>query len=63
MAGVAARDRRCAAAQSLTPPMLTLALRNVFRHAGRTALTMAAIIAGVVGLMLSGGKLLAPLPR
>jgi len=35
--------------------MLRLALRNVFRHTGRTALTMAAIIAGVVGLMLSGG--------
>lgn len=35
--------------------MLKLALRNVFRHTGRTALTMAAIIAGVVGLMLSGG--------
>lgn len=35
--------------------MLRFALRNVFRHAGRTALTMAAIVAGVVGLMLSGG--------
>lgn len=35
--------------------MLALALRNVFRHSGRTALTMAAIVAGVVGLMLSGG--------
>jgi len=35
--------------------MLNFALRNLFRHTGRTALTMAAIVAGVVGLMLSGG--------
>jgi putative ABC transport system permease protein len=35
--------------------MLKLALRNVFRHVGRTSLTMAAIIAGVVGLIVSGG--------
>ena len=35
--------------------MLRLALRNVFRHRGRTAITIAAIVAGVVGLILSGG--------
>ena len=35
--------------------MLTLALRNVFRHRVRTAITLAAIIFGVVGLVLSGG--------
>jgi putative ABC transport system permease protein len=35
--------------------MLKLALRNVFRHRVRTALTLAAIVSGVVGLILSGG--------
>jgi putative ABC transport system permease protein len=35
--------------------MLSLALRNVFRHRGRTTLTIAAIVSGVVGLILSGG--------
>jgi len=35
--------------------MLRLALRNVFRHRLRTALTLAAIVAGVAGLILSGG--------
>jgi putative ABC transport system permease protein len=35
--------------------MLKLALRNVFRHKLRTALTLAAIVFGVVGLVLSGG--------
>jgi putative ABC transport system permease protein len=35
--------------------MFKLALRNVFRHKGRTALTLAAICFGVIGLMLSGG--------
>jgi putative ABC transport system permease protein len=35
--------------------MLTLALRNVFRQRGRTAITLAAIAFGVVGLLLSGG--------
>jgi len=35
--------------------MLTLALRNVLRHKLRSALTLAAIISGVVGLILSGG--------
>ena len=35
--------------------MLTLALRNVFRHRIRTAITLAAIVFGVVGLILSGG--------
>lgn len=35
--------------------MLRLALRNVFRHRLRTALTLAAIGAGVAGLILSGG--------
>jgi putative ABC transport system permease protein len=32
-----------------------LALRNVFRQRVRTALTLAAIVSGVVGLILSGG--------
>ena len=35
--------------------MWTLALRNVFRHRLRTSLTLAAIIIGVAGLILSGG--------
>ena len=35
--------------------MLKLALRNVFRHRLRTAITLGAIAAGVVGLILSGG--------
>jgi putative ABC transport system permease protein len=35
--------------------MFRLALRNVFRHKARTALTLAAICFGVIGLMLSGG--------
>ena len=35
--------------------MFRLALRNVFRHKLRTALTLAAIMSGVVGLILSGG--------
>jgi putative ABC transport system permease protein len=35
--------------------MLELAFRNVFRHRIRTGITLAAIIFGVVGLILSGG--------
>ena len=35
--------------------MLRLALRNIFRHRLRTAMTLAAIVFGVVGLILSGG--------
>ncbi len=35
--------------------MLNLALRNVFRHKLRTAMTLAAIMFGVIGLILSGG--------
>jgi putative ABC transport system permease protein len=35
--------------------MLELALRNIFRHRVRTAITLAAIVFGVVGLILSGG--------
>jgi len=35
--------------------MFTLALRNVFRHRGRTAMTLAAIVFGVSGLVLTGG--------
>jgi putative ABC transport system permease protein len=35
--------------------MWTLALRNVLRHKSRTAMTLLAIIAGVVALVLSGG--------
>lgn len=35
--------------------MLTLALRNLFRHRVRTAVTLAAIIFGVMGLVLSAG--------
>lgn len=33
----------------------SMALRNVFRHRGRTALTLTVIVAGTVGLILSGG--------
>jgi putative ABC transport system permease protein len=35
--------------------MFRLALRNVFRHRGRTAVTLAAIVFGVAGIILSGG--------
>lgn len=35
--------------------MWKLALRNVFRHKARNGMTLLAIIAGVVGLILSGG--------
>jgi putative ABC transport system permease protein len=35
--------------------MFKLALRNVFRHRIRTAITLAAIVVGVLGLILSGG--------
>ncbi len=35
--------------------MWKLALRNVLRHKARTAMTLLAIVAGVVGLILSGG--------
>ncbi len=35
--------------------MLRLALRNVFRHRARTAMTLAAIAFGVTALILSGG--------
>ena len=55
MASVAVGDRGRVAEESLTRTMLKLALRNVFRHGGRTALTGAAIVAGVAGLILSGG--------
>lgn len=35
--------------------MLTLAFRNLFRHVGRTLLSLAVIVFGVAGLVLSGG--------
>ena len=35
--------------------MLRLALRNTFRHRGRTALTLSVIASGVAGIILSGG--------
>lgn len=35
--------------------MLRLALRNLFRQRARTALTLAAIVCGVVGIVASGG--------
>ncbi len=35
--------------------MIYLALRNLARHRARTAMTLAAIVFGVVGLILSGG--------
>jgi putative ABC transport system permease protein len=35
--------------------MWKLAFRNVLRHKARTGMTLMAIIAGVVGLILSGG--------
>src|SRR3569833_1667746 len=35
--------------------MLNLALRNLFRHKGRTALSLAAVGFGVVSVVLSGG--------
>jgi putative ABC transport system permease protein len=36
-------------------PLLKLALRNIGRHKGRTGLTLASIVFGVVALILSGG--------
>lgn len=35
--------------------LLRLAWRNVFRHRGRTAMTLAAVVFGVVALILAGG--------
>lgn len=35
--------------------LLKLALRNVFRHRGRTAMTLASVLFGVVALILAGG--------
>jgi putative ABC transport system permease protein len=35
--------------------LLDLAFRNVFRHRGRTGMVLAAIVAGVAALILSGG--------
>ena len=35
--------------------MLKLALRNIFRHRLRTAMTLASMVFGVVGLIVSGG--------
>ncbi len=35
--------------------MWNLALRNILRHRGRNAMTLLAIVVGVVGLILSGG--------
>lgn len=35
--------------------MLNFALRNLFRHKGRTALSLAAVVFGVVSVILSGG--------
>ncbi len=35
--------------------MLKLALRNILRHKVRSAMTLAAIVFGVVGLIVSGG--------
>ena len=35
--------------------MFKLALRNIFRQKARTAMTLAAIVFGVIGLILSGG--------
>lgn len=35
--------------------LLKLALRNIFRHRGRTAMTLASIVFGVVALILAGG--------
>ena len=35
--------------------MLSLALRNIFRHKIRTAMTVGAIVFGVVGLIVTGG--------
>ena len=53
--------RRRIAARTLENPMafelmdLRFALRNIFRQKGRTAMTLASIVFGVVGLILSGG--------
>lgn len=35
--------------------LLKLALRNIFRHRGRTSMTLASILFGVVALVLAGG--------
>jgi len=39
----------------LVAMMLTLAARNITRHRGRTAMTLAAIATGIAALILSGG--------
>jgi putative ABC transport system permease protein len=54
MEGITVKYHRRFAPQSLTS-MWKLALRNVFRHKTRTALTLAAIVFGVVALIMSGG--------
>lgn len=55
MGSVAHEYRGRAQAQPLTTNMFKLALRNIFRHRFRTAMTLAAIVFGVCGLVLSGG--------
>lgn len=40
---------------SLTPGLLALALRNLFRHRSRTAATLFAIVLGVASMILAGG--------
>lgn len=39
----------------MTGGLLTLALRNILRHKLRTAMTLAAIVIGVAGIILTGG--------
>lgn len=56
MARVPAQYRRRAKASPLRMPIsITLAWRNVFRHRFRSAVTLAAIAFGVIGLALTGG--------
>ena len=55
MEGLAHERCRRAAPPTVTLMLLKLALRNVFRQKGRTAMTLAAIVFGVAGLIVSGG--------
>jgi putative ABC transport system permease protein len=54
MEGIPNGNRKRLAAQQVVI-VFRLALRNVFRQKARTAMTLAAIVFGVIGLILSGG--------
>ena len=58
MEGLTHGDRRGNSSQQIATVvigLLKLALRNVLRHRGRTAMTLASVVFGVVALILAGG--------